>query len=618
MESSKVIGIAIVIAIAMLVVMIVITDPDEDWERYNVTYELDGGEFLNTPPDHYYSGMTLTISSPIKEGYTFQGWYLDEEHTKYFDGNTRGLKGDIVLYATWGDNLSGHYVTLSKKGYCERGYDSYDMTGTLTFTYLYYDGDKQSYYIHNDGQTTYKYRNIWGGTYTEDDSRSYWSGESGDKWEDKGTETITTAAGEKECSVIQTIHSNGVTETQWIGDGWIPYKIVTKQSYWIMFVTYDMECVYTYVEDGVVELPKDCVIDVYQGYGITIAGNNSPYSLGQTAALTATVSDGKEFKGWFDEEMNLLSSNLTYKFIVGSSLTLYALNTDPVDITFTTDTRIDLDSELGVDKGTYIIKNNDTGAVYEATSTYTFTEGGPYTILSTDSNGGKGYYEVKVSGDVERSFTWKYNRTTYTLTLDIDYDDLLYTRAYYTTEQRAVDSTHVRDKTFVTLSYTDDRMAPYMEELVDKLIAELQKRYTSINETTLLGYLLAFTQYIEYQSDEQYMGVEEYWKFPLETLYDQGGDCEDTSILFAAIAHEARAKLDMSYKVAIQLLPGHMAGAIKLAGSSWGYVTNPTGYIYCETTSTEYRLGDVPSGMKEYYTSTYYYRDDYSTTLEIQ
>ena len=617
MESTKIIGVAIVIAIAMLVVMIAMIEPEEKLERYEVSYELDGGEFLSTPPDFYVTGIKLTISSPIKEGYTFQGWYLDAEHTQFFDGNTRGLQGNIVLYATWGDDLSGHYVTLTKTGYYERGFDSYDISGTLTYTYLYYNGDKQSYYIHNDGQTTYKYRNIWGGSYTEDDSKSYWSDGKDQKWVDKGTEIITTAAGVKECQVFQLTYSSGATETQWIGDGWITYKIVTKHTYRAGFLTYDMEVTYTYVEDGVVELPKDCVVDVYHGYGITISGNDSPYSIGQTAAITATVSDGKEFKGWYDEEMNLLSTNLTYKFIVGGSTSIYALNTDAVDITLSSDTLVDLDNILGVKDGSYVIKNNDSGATYEAESSYIFADGGPYTILSTDADGDKGYYEVKVTGGVEKTFSWKFNRTTYTLTLDIDYDDLQYTRNYYTVKERAVDSTHVRDKTFVTLSYTDDRMAPYMEDLVDKLIEELQKRYSSINETTLLSYLLAFTQYIEYQSDEDYMGEDEYWKFPLETLYDQGGDCEDTSILFAAIAHEACIKLNMSYKVAIQLLPGHMAGAIKLAGSSWGYTTNPRGYIYCETTSADYRLGEVPSSMRDYYTSDYYYWNDYSTTEEI-
>jgi len=143
-----------------------------------------------------------------------------------------------------------------------------------------------------------------------------------------------------------------------------------------------------------------------------------------------------------------------------------------------------------------------------------------------------------------------------------------------------------------------------MEELVDKMLAALKEKHPSITEDMLLNYILRFTQLIEYQSDEEYMGYTEYWKFPLETLYDQGGDCEDTSILFCAIAHQCREKVNMNYKTAVLLLPSHMAGAIKLTGSNT--------WSYCETTSTSYEVGDIPSEMKGYTTDQRYY-----TLLEI-
>ena len=124
---------------------------------------------------------------------------------------------------------------------------------------------------------------------------------------------------------------------------------------------------------------------------------------------------------------------------------------------------------------------------------------------------------------------------------------------------------------------------------MDKMLSALKEKHPTITEEMLLNYILKFTQYIEYQSDEEYMGYTEYWKLPIETLYDQGGDCEDTSILFCAISHQCREKLNMNYKTGILLLPGHMAGWIKLtADSKWKY---------CETTTKDYDVGEVPTSM---------------------
>jgi uncharacterized repeat protein (TIGR02543 family) len=617
MDKTALAAIIVAVALACVAGALVLIEIPDDSVRYEVSDELNGGEFLGDYPQSYTPGRHLDIPNPVKEKYVFQGWYLDSDFNSPFDGRTRDLTGPIVLYAQWGESLSGHSVTLTKSGSHEKGFDSYDISGTLSFTYLYYSEEKESYYLRNDDVTTYTYRNIGGGTYTETTSKSYWGSDSKGTWRCTGTETISTAAGEKDCEVWVLTYDNGAVEKQWIGDEWIPYKINYEYKYRSWFSTYYIVIDYTYVSDTIVEIPKDCNVDAYEGYGINVTGNDSPYMLGQTATLTAETEDGYTFKGWYDENMNELSTNKTYKFIVGGPTVVYALNTGSLDGTFASDVEVDLDSAFGVTEGFYTITNVDTEEKYETTSTFVFGDGGEYRITVADSEGGRGYYIVKVTGDAERVFSWKYNRVTYSVSLEIDYDDLLYARDYYAADQRCTESGHKRDATFVTLSYTDETMSPYMDELVDKLITELQKSFSRITEETLMGYLLAFTQYIEYQSDEEYMGYEEYWKFPLETLFDQGGDCEDTSILFIALAHEARSKLDMNYEVALQLLPGHMAGAIKLTSATKRYTTNPYGYVYAETTTTDFSFGEIPSTVRQYFTSESYYRSDYSALVAI-
>ena len=62
-----------------------------------------------------------------------------------------------------------------------------------------------------------------------------------------------------------------------------------------------------------------------------------------------------------------------------------------------------------------------------------------------------------------------------TKAMKIDYSDVTYAKDLYTPQQRSSDRPdHVRDRTFVTYSYTDEIMAPYMDGLVSKLI-ELYK-----------------------------------------------------------------------------------------------------------------------------------------------
>ncbi|MBR4685422.1 MAG: InlB B-repeat-containing protein [Candidatus Methanomethylophilaceae archaeon] len=594
---NRVATVSIVIVIALACVLgasLVVNEPPN--KHYSITYELDGGTISEDAPKQYTPGDELEIPNPSKTDLIFDGWFLDKDYETLFTGDTTDLTGNITLYALWGDDLSGHSITFNKSGYLERGFDSYTMSGTLTCTYLYYNEDKSSYYIQNDDVTTYDYKYI-GVKTTLTDSATYWSSEIPRTAEYLGTETITTANGEVLCDVVKYTSTSGTIEKQWTdANGWITYKI---ESYYETFGSYVYFFTYEYAYDEIIEIESSCELTVLSGYGIEVTGNESPYKLGATAKLKAVVKSETDFAGWYDSSFNLISKDKEVSIIIGGSVTVYALNGNDTDMTLASDTELDLDELFGLTDATYVIKNLDTDYTVTTSGEYTFPDGGKYSIVADTEDGNGAYFMVMVTGDADRTFTWKYNNKSYTVTIGIDYEDLLYAREYYTTSQRQQSSDHERDKTFVTLSYTDSRMAPYMEELVDKMLSALREKHPNITESMMLEYILKFTQYIEYQSDSEYMGYTEYWKFPIETLYDQGGDCEDTSILFCAIAHQCREEVNLNYKTALLLLPSHMAGAVKQTGS--------TEWSYCETTSTDYKLGEIPSGMKSYTSDKRYY-----------
>lgn len=102
--------------------------------------------------------------------------------------------------------------------------------------------------------------------------------------------------------------------------------------------------------------------------------------------------------------------------------------------------------------------------------------------------------------------------------------------------------------------------------------------------------VVAFVQSLQYVSDMESTGQDEYVRYPVETLVDGIGDCEDTSILMAAILYE------MGYGVVLLSLPNHLALGVKGDSSIKGayYVYDNQRYYYLETTDKGWNLGEVP------------------------
>ena len=88
-------------------------------------------------------------------------------------------------------------------------------------------------------------------------------------------------------------------------------------------------------------------------------------------------------------------------------------------------------------------------------------------------------------------------------------------------------------------------------------------QYNESNPNDAVGYAQFFSWFvqtaIDYQTDKDTKGVTEYWRYPLETLYDKKGDCEDGAILLAALLYAA------GYDGGIYLLPGHAVGAVSIS-----------------------------------------------------
>ncbi len=67
---------------------------------YSVSYVLDGRSYST----FVAAGSSAEIEAPVKEGFTFEGWYTDPGFKQEFDGES--VTGDVVLYPKFTENAS--------------------------------------------------------------------------------------------------------------------------------------------------------------------------------------------------------------------------------------------------------------------------------------------------------------------------------------------------------------------------------------------------------------------------------------------------------------------------------------------------------------------------------
>jgi hypothetical protein len=194
-------------------------------------------------------------------------------------------------------------------------------------------------------------------------------------------------------------------------------------------------------------------------------------------------------------------------------------------------------------------------------------------------------------GTYDKSFAWNYNGKYWTWNLSIPQN-------LYDSYKAVPVSTRTANGPagYGFLTTTEDY---YLKILAQKLNeTTTQQGYNSFDK---VSFVLAFVQSLPYTSDSVTTGVDEYPRFPLETLVDDGGDCEDTSILFATLT------LSMGFGTVYINPTGHYAVGIlgnNLRGTYWTHPENSNNtYYYCETTGDNFKIGQLPEeflGLKAF------------------
>ena len=128
----------------------------------------------------------------------------------------------------------------------------------------------------------------------------------------------------------------------------------------------------------------------------------------------------------------------------------------------------------------------------------------------------------------------------------------------------------------------DDR---YIEFLANQLLL-LKNLKTDVDK---INFIASFVQGIEYTKDDSENETYEYPRYPLETLKEKRGDCEDKAILTAALLYS------LGYNVSLVRLPQHMAVGVNLSEKISVYSYYIDQYYFLETTTLFNPLGKIPS-----------------------
>ena len=108
--------------------------PDEPIvNEYKITFEENGGSKVE---DYLLEeGKTLTLPEITKEGYTFKGWYKDNEYLTEVEENI-SISSDLTLYAKWEELILETEGLIYKLNSDGRTYYVSDYVGDSTIVYI--------------------------------------------------------------------------------------------------------------------------------------------------------------------------------------------------------------------------------------------------------------------------------------------------------------------------------------------------------------------------------------------------------------------------------------------------------------------------------------------------
>lgn len=174
---------------------------------------------------------------------------------------------------------------------------------------------------------------------------------------------------------------------------------------------------------------------------------------------------------------------------------------------------------------------------------------------------------------ITRTVKFSYDGYDFTDVLTFNYSDYAYYKSLPKNQEK---------KNYAT----EHDSHPYLLELAKVLDEDAnQLGYTNFK---LAEYLTAFVQQaVPYKPDPWNNGLD-YPKFPIESLVEQGEDCEGKAAMLVALLNV------FGFDAVLVSLPGHMAAALSCSNCGGYYTHNGKKYSFIETTNSGWCIGCVP------------------------
>jgi len=128
----------------------------------------------------------------------------------------------------------------------------------------------------------------------------------------------------------------------------------------------------------------------------------------------------------------------------------------------------------------------------------------------------------------------------------------------------------------------------YDDTYIDFTAKQLLSLTHGKSDVEKINFIASFVQNIPYMKDDPNNESYEYPRYPIETLKEQRGDCEDKAILGAALL------ASIGYNVSLLRLPRHMAVGVHLDNVSGAYNYYVDQYYFMEMTAANSPFGKVP------------------------
>ena len=341
------------------------------WQKntYTVTFNANGGTDV-APQEVEYLGTAKEPAAPAREGYTFEGWYLNGTQ---WDFDEMSVTGDITLVALWseirytvrfldGDQLVAALTVTEKgtvtapalgarEGYTFEGWFNGEtrfdfdapITDDVTLTAKWSAAEYTVSFETGGGTAVSDQMVVHGGTISVPQIPEregyvftgwYFNGTAWDFEEMTVSGGMTLVAGWKAREYTVTFDPNGgsaVAEQSVVynGTATMPEQPVREGYVFEGWFSGETQFDFAAAITGDVTLtakwsPRGYSISYVLGGGTNAAGNPSGYTVeSDTITLGAPTREGYTFAGWYDAEEN---GNLVTQIAAGSkgNITLYA------------------------------------------------------------------------------------------------------------------------------------------------------------------------------------------------------------------------------------------------------------------------------------------------------